>query len=368
VGGILEQSDATGWMAFYAMAMARIAAILARAGLRSSDLIVKFLEHFAGIRDALASQGLWDEDDGLYYDRLVTPDGTWVPVRVRSMVGLIPALAMGVVDEPTLRESLVLGKRFAALLAGGDVGTPGGTDGSGHSFGGTTAAVHGEPGRREVLLSLPGPQRLQRLIALLLDESEFLSPHGLRAVSAWHREHPYTIEVEGYRSSIDYEPAESTTPLFGGNSNWRGPIWFPMNYLLVEAIERYHRFYGDDLTIEYPTGSGQQRTLGQVVTDLQDRLIGIFTRGPDGRRACFGGVDLMDHDPAWRDNLIFSEYFNGDTGAGLGAEHQTGWTGLVADMIRRRHGAVPAEPDIADEDVADDDAAGRDVADEPAPT
>jgi hypothetical protein len=368
VGGILEQSDATGWMAFYAMAMARIAAILARAGLRSSDLIVKFLEHFAGIRDALASQGLWDEDDGLYYDRLVTPDGTWVPVRVRSMVGLIPALAMGVVDEPTLRESLVLGKRFAALLSGGDVGTPGGTDGSGHSFGGTTAAVHGEPGRREVLLSLPGPQRLQRLIALLLDESEFLSPHGLRAVSAWHREHPYTIEVEGYRSSIDYEPAESTTPLFGGNSNWRGPIWFPMNYLLVEAIERYHRFYGDDLTIEYPTGSGQQRTLGQVVTDLQDRLIGIFTRGPDGRRACFGGVDLMDHDPAWRDNLIFSEYFNGDTGAGLGAEHQTGWTGLVADMIRRRHGAVPAEPDIADEDVADDDAAGRDVADEPVPT
>jgi len=226
----------------------------------------------------------------------------------------------------------------------------------------------GDPAAQRMLLSVARPDHLDRLMTKLFDESEFLSPHGLRAVSAWHREHPYTIEVEGYRSSIDYEPAESTTPLFGGNSNWRGPIWFPMNYLLVEAIERYHRFYGDDLTIEYPTGSGQQRTLGQVVTDLQDRLIGIFTRGPDGRRACFGGVDLMDHDPAWRDNLIFSEYFNGDTGAGLGAEHQTGWTGLVADMIRRRHGAVPAEPDIADEDVADDDAAGRDVADEPAPT
>jgi hypothetical protein len=260
---------------------------------------------------------------------------------------MIPALAMNVVDEPTLRQSLMLGKRFAALLAGGDVGTPG-SDG-GHSFGGATAAVHGDPGQRQVLLSLPGPQRLQRLLSLLLDESEFLSPHGLRAVSAWHREHPYTIEVEGYRSSIDYEPAESTTPLFGGNSNWRGPIWFPMNYLLVGVLERYHQFYGDDLTIEYPTGSGQQRTLGQVVTDLQDRLIGIFTRGADGRRACFGGADLLDHDPAWRDNLVFSEYFNGDTGAGLGAAHQTGWTALIADIIRRRHGAVPAEPDIADE-------------------
>ncbi len=348
VGGILEQSDATGWMGFYAMAMADMAAILHRSGQRpGTDLVVKFLEHFAAIRDALGSRGLWDEADGLYYDRLVAPDGTGVPLRVRSIVGMIPALALGIVSEATVRRSLMLGKRFARLLAGdGDgVGSAvgaGGPDGS-------AAARRGEPGRQVLLLSLPGPERLRRLLSLLLDETEFLSPHGLRALSAWHREHPYTITIEGYQASIDYEPAESTTPLFGGNSNWRGPVWMPMNYLLLGALEEYYRFYGDDLRIEYPTGSGQERTLGEIVTDLQDRLIGIFTRGPDGRRPCFGGVPLLDTDPAWRDNLVFSEYFNGDTGAGLGAAHQTGWTALVADIIRRRHGAVPASADIADD-------------------
>ncbi len=166
-------------------------------------------------------------------------------------------------------------------------------------------------------------------------------PHGLRALSARHRDHPYTIELEGYRASIDYEPAESTTPLFGGNSNWRGPVWFPMNYLVISVLERYHLFFGDDLTIEYPTGSGHQLPLGKIAEDLQDRLISIFTEGQDGRRPCFGGVELLADDPAWRENLIFSEYFHGDNGAGLGASHQTGWTGVVADIIRRRHGVVP---------------------------
>jgi hypothetical protein len=177
---------------------------------------------------------------------------------------------------------------------------------------------------------------------VLLDEAEFLSPCGLRALSAWHREHPYTIDVEGYRATIDYEPAESTTPLFGGNSNWRGPIWFPVNYLVISVLKRYQSFFGNALTIEYPTGSGRQLPLGQIAEDLQDRLISIFVPGPDGRRPCFGGVTLLDDDRAWRDNLFFSEYFNGDNGAGLGASHQTGWTGLVADIIRRRHGAVPS--------------------------
>jgi hypothetical protein len=351
VGGILEQSDATGWMGFYAMAMADMAAILHRAGQRpGADLVVKFLEHFAAIRDALGSRGLWDEADGLYYDRLVCPDGTGVPLRVRSLVGMIPALALGIVNEATVRRSLMLGKRFARLLAGDGDGPA--SAAGGHGAGGTggpAAALRGEPGKQVLLLSLPGPERLRRLLGLLLDESEFLSPHGLRALSAWHREHPYTITIEGYQASIDYEPAESTTALFGGNSNWRGPVWMPMNYLLLGALEEYYRFYGDDLKLEYPTGSGQERTLGEIVTDLQDRLIGIFTRGPDGRRPCFGGVPLLDADPAWRDNLVFSEYFHGDTGAGLGAAHQTGWTALVADIIRRRHGAVPASADIADD-------------------
>ena len=195
-------------------------------------------------------------------------------------------------------------------------------------------------------MSLCGPDRLERLFAKLFDESEFLSPHGLRALSAYHREHPYELQVEGITASIDYEPAESTTSMFGGNSNWRGPVWFPLNYLLVSVLERYHRFYGDDFTIEYPTGSGHHLSLDKVAADLSDRLISVFTAGPDGRRACFGGTEIMQTDPAWHDNLIFSEYFHGDNGAAIGACHQTGWTGVVADLIRRRHGAVEAVGDV----------------------
>ena len=183
-------------------------------------------------------------------------------------------------------------------------------------------------------------------MARLFDESEFLSPHGLRALSAYHREHPYVLSVEGVTASIDYEPAESTTPLFGGNSNWRGPVWFPLNYLVISVLERYHSYFGDQFTIEYPTGSGNQVTLDKVAADLQDRLITIFTRGADGRRACFGGYEMLQSDPAWRDNLVFGEYFHGDNGAALGASHQTGWTGLIANIVRRRHGMVRSISEI----------------------
>jgi hypothetical protein len=206
--------------------------------------------------------------------------------------------------------------------------------------------LRGEPGQRRILLSLCGPDRLERLFGKVFDESEFLSPYGLRALSAYHRVHPYTLEYDGITAGIDYEPAESTTPMFGGNSNWRGPIWFPLNYLMISVLERYHRFYGDDYTIEYPTGSGKQLSLDRVAADLADRLISIFTRGPDGRRPCFGGTELLQTDPAWHDNLIFSEYFHGDNAAAIGAFHQTGWTGLIADLIRRRHGAVEAVGDV----------------------
>ena len=180
----------------------------------------------------------------------------------------------------------------------------------------------------------------------LFDENEFLSPHGLRALSAYHRDHPYVLSVEGVTASIDYEPAESTTPLFGGNSNWRGPVWFPVNYLVISALERYHMFFGDEFTVEYPARSGHRQTLGQVAADLQDRLITIFTPDADGRRPCFGAAGLQRDDPAWRDNITFSEYFHGDNGAGLGASHQTGWTGVIADLIRRRHGEVPSAGDV----------------------
>jgi hypothetical protein len=340
VGGTLEQSDATGWMGFYAIAMGRIASVLAQTGQRpASDLVLKFLEHFAAIRDALASQGLWDDTDGFYYDRLVTPSGQAVPIKVRSMVGMIPVLAAAVVTDSELRQTLILGKQFADLLGREDL-----VDLDAMRQRGVLRAMAGE---HRLLLSLAGPNRLTRLLSRLFDEHEFLSPHGLRALSAYHRDHPYVLEVEGVTASIDYEPAESTTPLFGGNSNWRGPVWFPLNYLVINALDRYYQFFKDDYTVEYPTGSGNHVTLDKVAADLQERLISIFTRGSDGRRPCFGGNEFLQSDPAWRDNLVFGEYFNGDNAAALGASHQTGWTGAVADIIRRRYGMVRSVGDVA---------------------
>jgi hypothetical protein len=341
VGGILEQADATAWMAFYALSMATIARILDHTGNRpGTDLTLKFVEHFATIKRALDDRGLWDEADGLYYDRLITPAGDRIEVKVRSIVAVLPALAMTVVGQETVDIAMTVGKRFAELLAAQRGAGPAQADGA--SGLGGSALLRGGPGGQQLLLTLTDPDRLRRLLGVLLDETEFLSPHGLRALSALHRDHPYTIDVEGYHASIDYEPAESTTPMFGGNSNWRGPLWFPVNYLVISALERYHQFFGDDFTVEYPTGSGRQHTLGQIATDLEDRLIGLFTPGANGSRPCFGTTALLRDDPAWRDNLIFSEYFHGDTGAGLGASHQTGWTGLIADVIRRRHGVVPS--------------------------
>jgi hypothetical protein len=251
---------------------------------------------------------------------------------------VIPLLAAAVVGEDNLRQALILGKQFADLLGHEDLTDPDAMRQRG--------MLRGPAGEQRLLLSLAGPDRLERLLSRLFDEKEFLSPHGLRALSAYHREHPYVLEVEGITASIDYEPAESTTALFGGNSNWRGPVWFPLNYLVISALERYHRFFGDDFTVEYPTGSGNRLTLDKVAADLQERLISIFTRGPDGRRPCFGGTSLLQDDPAWRDNLVFAEYFHGDNAAALGAWHQTGWTGIIADVIRRRHGLVRSSGDV----------------------
>jgi len=338
-GYLLEQSDATGWMGAYALAMATIAAVLNWAGQRKSqDLVLKFLEHFAGIRNALDQQGLWDNADGLFYDRLITPSGYAVPVKVRSMVGIIPVLAAAVIDGNMLRQAMTMNKRFRHLLEREGVGDPEKLT--------ETPQLRGEGASQRLLLSVARPGQLERLFAKLFDEDEFLSPHGLRAVSAYHRDHPYQFDAEGFKASIDYEPAESTTSMFGGNSNWRGPVWFPVNYLVIDSLERYHRFYGADLELEYPAGSGQRLTLDLIVADLQDRLISLFTRDENGRRPCFGGTERMQTDPAWKDNLIFSEYFHGDNGAAIGAFHQTGWTGLIADVILRRHGAAPVLGDV----------------------
>jgi hypothetical protein len=247
-------------------------------------------------------------------------------------VGVIPMLAAAVVDEEMLNRALTVSKQFADYVDRRNLGDQEKLL--------ETGMLRGDPGQRRLLLSVVGVDHLEKLFTKLFDEREFLSPYGLRAVSAYHHEHPYRLDVEGLSASIDYEPAESTTDMFGGNSNWRGPLWFPLNYLIGSALLRYHRFFGDDFTVEYPTGSGQRLPLDVIVQDLQDRLISIFTVGPDGRRPCFGWVERLQHDPAWKDNLVFNEYFHGDNGAGLGASHQTGWTGVIADIIRRRHGAV----------------------------
>jgi hypothetical protein len=339
VGGILEQSDATGWMAFYAIAMASIAVVLYWSGRRpETDLALKFLGHFTAITDAIDGQELWDEHDGLFYDRLVTPDRAQVPVRVRSMVGIIPMLAAVVVDEQMLERSVTISRQLA------DYAERRGLNDIEKLR--QTGQMRGEPGDQRLLLNVVGIERLEKLFTKLFDEGEFLSPYGLRALSAWHRDHPYVLDAEGVHAAIDYEPAESTTDMFGGNSNWRGPLWFPLNYLICSSLERYQRFFGDDLTVEYPTGSGHRLPLGAIVADLQGRLVSIFLTGPDGRRPCFGWTDRLQQDPAWKDNLVFNEYFHGDNGAGLGASHQTGWTGLVADLIRRRHGAVREAGDV----------------------
>jgi hypothetical protein len=245
------------------------------------------------------------------------------------MVGIIPVLAAAVIDEDTVERAVEVGKESAWFLERIGLHDPEELAAQG--------LFQGEPGHRRLLLGVVGIDRLKRLFTKLFDEGEFLSPYGLRSLSAFHRDHPYELDVEGVRATIEYEPAESTTAMFGGNSNWRGPLWFPLNWLVIGALERYHQFFGSTLQVEYPTGSGRQLPLDEIAQDLRRRLISIFLVGPDARRPCFGWVDRLQHDPAWKDNLVFNEYFHGDNAAGLGAAHQTGWTGVVADVIRRRH-------------------------------
>jgi hypothetical protein len=332
---VLEQSDATGWMAFYALSMATIATILLRAGDRRAggDLVLKFIEHYAAIAQALADQGMWDGTDGIFYDQLSLPNGNQMPVKAKSMAGMIPLLAVGTVERGVFDTARRFGKQFAAMLDNqglADEATL--REGGIHS--------HSNGGER-LTLSLLDLSQLEAMLSHLFDERQFLSRYGLRSLSAELKYEPYTMHFEGITATIDYEPAESTTAMFGGNSNWRGPIWFPLNYLFISRLETYYQCLGADFTVEYPAGSGEKLPLDAIAADLRARMVSIFTRGADGRRPCFGWVDRLQHDPEWRDNLLFNEYFHGDNAAGLGASHQTGWTGIIADVIRRRHGGVP---------------------------
>jgi hypothetical protein len=321
-GGRLEQSDGTAWMAMYSLNLLEIALVLATFDRTYEDVATKFFEHFAAIATAMNEQGLWDDDAGFYYDSWHLADGTRVPIQARSIVGLIPLCAATTLGDATLRRLpdfaerlrlfIKLKPRYAAAVS-----------------------LEVEDAERESrLLAIVDPERLRRILEYVLDESEFLSDHGLRALSRFHAGHPLEIDLGGAVARLDYEPAESASRLYGGNSNWRGPIWFPVNHLIIEALRVYHRFLGDTWTVEYPRGSGRQAHLGAVADDIAARLSSIFLRAADGSRPVVAGIPLYAR-PDLADAIPFHEYFHAETGQGLGASHQTGWTGLVADLLLR---------------------------------
>ena len=328
-GGHLEQSDGTSWMAMYCLNMLAISLELTRSDPSYEDMATKFFEHFVYIAHAMNSMGtkdvdLFDDGDGFYYDVLRYDDGTREFMRVRSLVGLIPLLAVDTIDETQLASLGDFQQRIDWFIANRPNLVKSVAD----------MCQTGHHNRR--LLSIVDPDRLRTILTKMLDETEFLSPHGLRSVSRFHKDHPVVMDVNGTEYRLDYEPAESTTCLFGGNSNWRGPIWFPLNYLLIEALQKFDFYLGPEFTVPFPTGSGQHLTLGQVAAELSRRLTRTFLRDPEtSRRPVYGGTEVFQTDPYWKDHLLFFEYFHGDNGAGLGASHQTGWTGLVAKLIEQ---------------------------------
>jgi hypothetical protein len=330
-GGHLEQSDGTSWMAMYCLNMLAIAMELADENPAYEDLASKFWEHFLYIAHAMGTHGaeggdLWDDADGFFYDVLHRPDGSRMPLKVRSMVGLIPLFAVETLEPDVLAKLPAFRRRLAWFIDHR-------SDLVQH------VACMRTPGRGERrLMSVVDVDRLRQVLKVMLDESEFLSPHGIRALSRRHLDDPYRIVVDGHEHTVTYEPAESSSGLFGGNSNWRGPVWFPVNFLLVESLQRFHHYLGDEFTVECPTGSGRMLTLWQVADEISRRLTSIFVTDRHGRRPVFGTQSLFQDDPHWRDLVPFHEYFHGDTGAGVGASHQTGWTALVAKLLQQQAG------------------------------
>ncbi|MBX0289059.1 glucosidase [Hymenobacter sp. HSC-4F20] len=329
-GDFIEQADGTAWMAMFALNMMRMALELAKTNPVYQDMASKFFEHFLYIAEAMTNMAdekidMWDEEDGFYYDVLNTPEHGRLPLRVRSIVGLIPLFAVEVLDEDTLQQM----PRFVYRLNWFLDHRP------------QLAAMVSrwqEPGKGQShLLSLLRGHRMKLLLRRALDEAEFLSDYGVRALSRYHLRHPFVFALDDDEKAIvDYQPGESTTSLFGGNSNWRGPVWMPMNFLLVESLQRFYHYYGPDFKVEYPTGSGQYSTLLEISQALTDRLTRLFLRDANGQRPCFGPDKQLQTDPHFRDYLLFHEYFHGDTGQGLGASHQTGWTGLIAKLLQPR--------------------------------
>ena len=327
-GEFIEQADGTGWMAMYSLNLMSIALELAREDAAYEDVASKFWEHFLYIANAVNhlgedGEGMWDEEDGFYYDVLHMPDGRHLPLKVRSIVGLIPLFAVETL-EPRLMDRMQGFKRRMQWFIDNRRDLT-------HNV--ASMVVPGKGERR--LLSLCDPDQLRRVLRRMLDEEEFLSPYGIRSLSRAHRNKPYVFSGDGVEHSVGYEPGESQTGLFGGNSNWRGPVWFPLNYLLIESLQRFHHYLGDEFKVECPVRSGKMMTLWEVAAEISRRLSRIFLRDEKGQRAVYDGASLFQTDPYWRDLVLFYEYFHGDTGAGLGASHQTGWTGLVAKLLQQ---------------------------------
>ena len=327
-GGYIEQSDGTSWMAMYTLNLLAIALELASEDPTYEDVASKFWEHFVYIAHAMGHRGddgvgLWNEEHGFFYDVLKLPDGSHFPMKIRSMVGLIPLFAVETLDPEVLDKLPDFKRRLEWFIDN----RPDLTE--------NVACMRSEGRGERRLLSIATTERLRSILNFMLDEREFLSPYGIRSVSQFHRGNPYKLEVHDMEHRVDYEPGESSTGVFGGNSNWRGPIWFPLNYLLVESLQKFHYYLGDQFKVEFPTGSGKMMTLWEVSGELSRRMTSIFLRDEQGRRPVFGNLEKFQTDQHWRDLVLFHEYFHGDSGAGLGASHQTGWTGVVTKLMQQ---------------------------------
>ncbi len=326
-GGNLEQADGTAWMALFSQNMLEMATELSLHDPAYEDMIIKFVEHFYFIAAAMnqpGEDGMWDEEDGFYYDLLRLPDGSAKRLKVRSLVGLLPLCAVTVIEKEMREKNPVAmaqiqerGRRIPELSSSIHPTGPG-------HFG---VAERG-------ILALVNPERLRKILTRMLDEDEFFGPHGIRSISRFHEKHPYTLQVDGQDYRVDYLPAESNTGMFGGNSNWRGPVWMPVNIMIVRALQQYYLYYGDNFKIECPTGSGKLMNLFEVSRELSERLTSTYTRDKKGKRPVYGGSEKFQTDAHWRDYILFYEYYHGDNGAGLGASHQTGWSGVVAKLIQ----------------------------------
>ncbi|GAB1538195.1 glucosidase [Scytonema sp. NUACC21] len=326
-GGHINQSDGTSWMGMYCLNMLTIALELAKTNPVYEDIATKFFEHFLYIADAMNHIGeektsLWNEEDGFFYDVLHLPEDE-ITLKVRSIVGLIPLFAIETIEPDTLKVLPAFKQRLEWFIENRP------------DLRRNVACMETKGIGARRLLAIVSKDKLRKVLQKMLDENEFFGPYGIRALSKYHAEHPYRFDVNGSQFRVDYEPAESSTGLFGGNSNWRGPVWFPVNFLLVESLQKFHYYLGDDFKVECPMGSGQMMTLWEIASELSQRLIRIFLRNSSGQRPAYGGTEKFQTDPYWRDLILFSEYFHGDNGAGIGASHQTGWTGLVAKLIQQ---------------------------------